>query len=121
MAVRCNYRRRGERGTVCGRARRVPCATCHAPCHRVSALRERVLLCHRASAHERATPWVCEASGARETLSTLPIASELALTRPTSPFCRMAQLSRIWATHALAGEVVRERVIRDRVIREGYY
>ena len=34
---------------------------------------------------------------------------------------RIAQLTSLWSNHALAGEVVRERVIRDRVIREGYY
>ena len=34
---------------------------------------------------------------------------------------RMRQLARLWAEHAVAREVVRERVMRDRVVREFYY
>ena len=34
---------------------------------------------------------------------------------------RMRQLSRLWASHAIGAEVVRERVMRERVIRESYY
>ena len=33
---------------------------------------------------------------------------------------RMAHLMRLWAGHALAGEVVRERGMQNRVIREEY-
>ena len=34
---------------------------------------------------------------------------------------RMQTLSKLWAQHAISGEVVHERVMRDRVVREGYY
>jgi len=34
---------------------------------------------------------------------------------------RLAQLHRIWASHSIAGEVVRERSMRDRAVREGFY
>ena len=34
---------------------------------------------------------------------------------------RMRTLEQLWASHGVAGEVVRERVMRDRVVREGYY
>ena len=34
---------------------------------------------------------------------------------------RMAQLERLWASHSIASEVVRERVTRERVIRENFY
>ena len=34
---------------------------------------------------------------------------------------RMQTLSKLWAQHAISGEVVHERVMCDRVVREGYY
>ena len=34
---------------------------------------------------------------------------------------RMRTLNRLWAQHAIASEVVRERVMRDRVVRESFY
>lgn len=35
--------------------------------------------------------------------------------------CRMAQISRLWVGHALAGEIVLERMVRDGIIRESWY
>ena len=34
---------------------------------------------------------------------------------------RMARLARLWHSHAIPGEVVRERQVLARVIRDGYY
>ena len=34
---------------------------------------------------------------------------------------RMATLAKLWASHAIVSEVVRERVMRDRVVREAFY
>ena len=34
---------------------------------------------------------------------------------------RMKQLADLWAKHAIAREVVHERIMRDRVVREAYY
>lgn len=34
---------------------------------------------------------------------------------------RMSQISRLWVNHALAGEIIRERMVSDGVIRESWY